>query len=162
MRKSPSGMLINPRVVFTFTRQRWSSTTFSSLLTLLIKYISDLSAPIFPYFNSLYISFQSLEVLSLAHNRLTALSSQCLASLGHLTSLSLSHNLLDSLAQLAVSSSPLLEVRISVADPDPPVPHVFGPPHLAQPLPQPPGQPRTASGVLLPTPRGENQCRSGS
>ncbi len=54
--------------------------------------------------------------------------------LGRLTSLSLSHILLDSLAQLAVSSSPLLEVRITVADPDPD-PHVFEPPHLAQPLP---------------------------
>ncbi len=48
--------------------------------------------------------------------------------LGRLTLLSLSHNLLDSLAQLAVSSSPLLQVRISVADldPDPPDPHVLG------------------------------------
>jgi hypothetical protein len=72
--------------------------------------------------------------------------------LGHLTSLSLSHNLLDSLAQLAVSSSPLLEVRISVADPDPPDPHVFGLPELAQPLPQPPGQPRPAGSLLLPAP----------
>ncbi len=35
MWKSSSGMLINPRVVFTFTRQRWrSTTTFSSLLIL--------------------------------------------------------------------------------------------------------------------------------
>ncbi len=83
--------------------------------------------------------------------------------LGCLTSLSLSHNLLDSLAQLAVSSSPLLEVRISVADldpnpdPDPPDPHVFGLPDLAQPLPQPPGQPRPAGSVVLLTSPGENQ-----
>jgi hypothetical protein len=29
-------MLINPRIVFTFTRQRWSSTTFSTYLALLV------------------------------------------------------------------------------------------------------------------------------
>jgi hypothetical protein len=29
-------MLINPRIVFTFTRQRWNSTTFSLYLALLI------------------------------------------------------------------------------------------------------------------------------
>jgi hypothetical protein len=77
---------------------------------------------------------------------------------GPLSSLSLSHNLLDSLAQLAVSSSLLLEVRIGVADPDPDAdldldpldPHVFGPPQLAQPLTQPPGQPPPAGSVLLP------------
>jgi hypothetical protein len=46
--------------------------------------------------------------------------------LGPLTSLSLSHNLLDSLAQLAVFSSPLLEVRISVPDPDPTGSTCFG------------------------------------
>ncbi len=34
--KSASGMLINPGIVFTFTRQRWSSTTFSSYLALLV------------------------------------------------------------------------------------------------------------------------------
>ncbi len=34
--KSASGMLINPRIVFTFTRQRWSSTPFSSYLALLV------------------------------------------------------------------------------------------------------------------------------
>ncbi len=39
--------------------------------------------------------------------------------LGCLTLLSLSHSLLESLAQLAVSSSLLLQVRISVVDPDP-------------------------------------------
>jgi hypothetical protein len=76
---------------------------------------------------------------------------------GRLTLLSLSHNLLDSLALLALFPSPLLQVRISVADPDPPDPHVFGPPVLAQPLPQPPGQPLPAGSVLLPTPRGENR-----
>ncbi len=32
--KSARGMLINPRIVFTFTRQRWSSTSFSSYLGL--------------------------------------------------------------------------------------------------------------------------------
>jgi hypothetical protein len=32
--KSARGMLINPRIVFTFTRQRWSITTFSSYLGL--------------------------------------------------------------------------------------------------------------------------------
>ncbi len=34
--KSASGMLINPRIVFTFTRPRWSSNTFSSYLALLV------------------------------------------------------------------------------------------------------------------------------
>ncbi len=57
--------------------------------------------------------------------------------LGRLSSLGLSHNLLDSLAQLAVSSTPLLEVRISVVDPDrdpdPLDPHVFGPPGSGDP-----------------------------
>jgi hypothetical protein len=33
---SASRMLINPGIVFTFTRQRWSSTTFSSYLALLV------------------------------------------------------------------------------------------------------------------------------
>jgi Leucine-rich repeat (LRR) protein len=61
-----------------------------------------------PYF------FQQLEHLYLDHNRLTTLSSQSLATLTRLTVLSLSHNLLDSLAQLAVSSSPLLEVSVHV------------------------------------------------
>jgi hypothetical protein len=35
-KKSASGMLINPQVAFTFTRQRWSSFTFSSYLALLV------------------------------------------------------------------------------------------------------------------------------
>jgi len=35
MKKSASRMLLNPRIVFTFTRQRWS-TTFSSYLALLM------------------------------------------------------------------------------------------------------------------------------
>ncbi len=34
--KSSSGMLINPPIVFTFTRRRWSSTTFSVFLALLV------------------------------------------------------------------------------------------------------------------------------
>ncbi len=34
--KSMSGMLINPPIVFTSMRQRWSSTTFSSYLALLV------------------------------------------------------------------------------------------------------------------------------
>ncbi len=34
--KSASGMFINPRFVFTFTRQRWRSTRFSSYLALLL------------------------------------------------------------------------------------------------------------------------------
>ncbi len=34
--KSTSGMLINPRIVFTFTRKSWSNTTFSSYLALLV------------------------------------------------------------------------------------------------------------------------------
>ncbi len=34
--KSASGMLINPPIVFTFTRQRWSSTKFRSYLALLV------------------------------------------------------------------------------------------------------------------------------
>jgi hypothetical protein len=34
--KSASGMLINPPTVFTFTCQRWSSTTFNSYLALLM------------------------------------------------------------------------------------------------------------------------------
>jgi hypothetical protein len=45
---------VNPRVVFTSTRQKWSSIIFSYLLTLTrvnIKYISHLSASTFPYFN---------------------------------------------------------------------------------------------------------------
>jgi hypothetical protein len=78
--------------------------------------------------------------------------------LDRLTSLSLSHNLLDSLAQLAVSSPLLLQVRISVADPDPlPDPHVFGPPDLAQPLPQ-------GISVADPDPHvfGPSGSRSGS
>ncbi len=52
MWKSSSEMLVNPRVVFTFTRQRWSSTTFSSLLTFYVwtsNIFSHLSALYFPY-----------------------------------------------------------------------------------------------------------------
>ncbi len=36
MKKSASRMLINPRIVFKFTRQRWSSNIFSSYLALLV------------------------------------------------------------------------------------------------------------------------------
>ncbi len=38
--------LINPRVVFTFTRQRWSSTIFSSLLTLIVWTSNVLHTPL--------------------------------------------------------------------------------------------------------------------
>jgi hypothetical protein len=37
MKKPSSAMLIYPRVVFTFTRQRWSSTTFSIWLTFIMR-----------------------------------------------------------------------------------------------------------------------------
>ncbi len=36
LKKSANRILINPRIVFTFTRQRWSITTFSSYLALLV------------------------------------------------------------------------------------------------------------------------------
>jgi hypothetical protein len=49
MWKSSLGLLINPRVVFTLTRQRGSSTTFSSWLTLIVwtSNIFHTSAPTF-------------------------------------------------------------------------------------------------------------------
>ncbi len=34
--KSASGMLINPQIIFTFTRQRWNSINFSSYVSLLV------------------------------------------------------------------------------------------------------------------------------
>ncbi len=61
MWKSSSGMLVNPRVVFTFTGQRWS-TTFSFLLTLhvwTLNIFSLLSAVSFPYLQHWYISWIS-------------------------------------------------------------------------------------------------------
>jgi hypothetical protein len=36
MKKSASGILINPPIILTFPRQRWSSTTFSSYVALLV------------------------------------------------------------------------------------------------------------------------------
>ncbi len=59
MWKSSTRMLINPPVVFTFTRKRWGSTTFSSLLTLhgwtTNTYLHFSASTLFPYVNRLLI-----------------------------------------------------------------------------------------------------------
>ena len=45
--KSASWMLINPPIVFTFTRQRWSSATLIIYLALLLKYTHYISSTYF-------------------------------------------------------------------------------------------------------------------
>ncbi len=52
--KLANGMLINTGIVFTFTRQRWSSTTFSSYLALLVwrSNIRNLLVPHLPTYYS--------------------------------------------------------------------------------------------------------------
>ena len=56
MWKSSRGMLINPRVVFTLMRPRWSSTTFSLLLALLVwtsnTYLHQAAPTFFPCGNN--------------------------------------------------------------------------------------------------------------
>ncbi len=82
MWKSLSGMLINPRIVFRLMRQRWSSTTFSPLLALIVwtsNTYSHLAAPtFFPYFNRTLFKSQhktyscmppNVYVLRLSHDK---------------------------------------------------------------------------------------------
>ncbi len=68
-KKSSSEMLINPRVVFTFTRQRWSRTIFSSEHQI---YFPHGFGSLFLLFNntsttSLFLSTTLQEVLQLQH-----------------------------------------------------------------------------------------------
>ncbi len=56
-----NGTFINPRVVFAFPRQRWSSITVSSLLTLFVWTSSQLL--LFPYFNNTF-NFRVLPIRS--------------------------------------------------------------------------------------------------